>query len=135
MAEASFHEENDRIKDDIIKAKFAHDQIMDMFMITTIVAQADLFSRAAAELNAIVDTLPVDRVDQVRRRIEIYIAQGGIQVGKPNEAITGAAALVNQSTAGKGVAILTGKATYSDLQKVKEEKNAMLDKENAERLK
>ena len=61
-AEVNYKEDNTKVKDDIIKAKFAHDQLMDMLLITTIVCQAEVFTRAANELNAIVSTLPIHRV-------------------------------------------------------------------------
>ena len=70
VAEGLYKVENDVVKDDIIKAKFAHDQLLDMLLVTTIVSQAEIFTRSANELNAIVSTLPIHKVDQVRKRIE-----------------------------------------------------------------
>jgi len=79
VAQDNYKEDNYKVKDDIIKAKLAHDQIMDLLLVSTVVCQAEIFTRAANELNAIVATLPIDKVDQVRRRMEQYIAQGGVQ--------------------------------------------------------
>lgn len=77
-AEICYKEDNYKGKDEIIKAKLAHDQLLDYLLITTIVCQAELFTKAANELNAIVSILPIDKVDQVKRRMENYIAQGGV---------------------------------------------------------
>jgi hypothetical protein len=79
VAQDKYKEDNYKVKSDIIKAKLAHDQIMDLLLLSTIVCQAEIFTRAANELNAIVATLPVDKVDMVRRRMEQYLAQGGVQ--------------------------------------------------------
>ena len=58
--------------------------------------------------------------------MEQYIAQGGVQIGEPQSPPTGS---INTT-----LALLSGKAVLSDLQKNKEEKNAVLDKQNADRL-
>lgn len=127
-AECAYNEDNKRVKEDIIKAKVAHDQMMDMLLITTIVCQADMFTRAANELNAIVGALPIDKVDQVRRRIETYVYQGGVNT-------SGTAVTANLSGASKGLALLTGKAVPADFKNAEAEQNAALDKANADRLK
>ncbi len=129
VADAGYRADNAKVKDDIIKAKFAHDQLMDILLVTTIVCQADMFTRAANELNAIVGILPIDRVDQIRKRIENYVVQGGISVA-------GGAIVTGESgIAAKSIALLTGKATLTELQKNTEAKNAVLDKQNADRAK
>lgn len=79
VAQDKYKTDNYKVKDDIIKSKLAHDQILDLLLVSTIVCQAEMFTRAANELNAIVATLPIDKVDQVRRRMEQYLAQGGVQ--------------------------------------------------------
>jgi len=53
---------NQKTKADIVAAKRQHDELMDQLIITTIVCQAELFTQAAAQLDAIIDTLPEDRV-------------------------------------------------------------------------
>lgn len=123
IAEAGYKEDNYKVKDDIIKAKLAHDQLLDLLLVTTVVCQAEMFTRAANELNALVAALPEDKVDQVRRRMEHHVAQGGVSFDKPNSPPSGAL--------GKSVALLTGKAVLSDLKKDAEQKNERRDQENA----
>ena len=53
---------NDKSKEDIVGARKAHDQLMDMLVITTIVCQHELFKQTASELEDIVNSLPQNKV-------------------------------------------------------------------------
>ena len=53
---------NQKTKADIIEAKRTHDQLMDQLIITTIVCQTELFNQAASQLEAIIATMPEDKV-------------------------------------------------------------------------
>lgn len=53
---------NQKTKKDIVDARKEHDELMDQLIITAIVCQAELFTQAAAQLDAIIDTMPEDRV-------------------------------------------------------------------------
>ena len=64
-AKEVYSECNLRAKKEIEAAKKAHDQLVDMQLITSIVTQADLFSRAAEDLQAVVSTLPQDKVGAI----------------------------------------------------------------------
>ncbi len=104
----TFH--NDKAKTDIIASKRAHDNLMDMLLVTTVVCQAELFAQAASQLEALLATLPEQKVKQVRARIHDYIVQGGI---KP--------VVEEKSKLQKGLALLSGKAVLSDYEKSEEQ--------------
>lgn len=103
-AESKYVEKNKEVKKSIKDSKKAHDQLMDMFLITVVCAQAELFKRAAAHLEAVVNTLPEDKVRQVRQQIESYVGQGGVRPVQPEA----------KGALGKGIDIFTGKAMPGD---------------------
>jgi hypothetical protein len=74
-----FKHHNDKTKSEIIAAKQAHDKLMDTLLITTLVCQAELFSQAAAQLQEVVESLPQDRVEEVRQRIADLVSLGGVK--------------------------------------------------------
>jgi amphiphysin len=101
---------NQKTKADVVEAKRQHDHLMDQLIITTIVCQAELFHQAAAQLEAIIDTIPEDRVREVREKIHEYVKQGGVRPAAPAE----------KSKLMLGLDVFTGKALPSDLNKPKE---------------
>lgn len=102
-AEANYNAQNQKAKRDILAAKELHDELMDSMLITVMVTQAEMFSRAAADLEALLAKLPPSKVNKVRARCIEYLKQGGIQ-----------AEVKEVSTISKGLAIATGKAVPSD---------------------
>lgn len=72
-AELSYKDQNEKLKNKINQAKSMHDTLMDDFLITAIVTQAELFSRAAQKLNDVIDVLPKDRVIKCRAQIETML--------------------------------------------------------------
>ena len=59
-AESSYNDQNTKLKAKINQAKSMHDALMDDFLITSIVTQAELFARAAQKLQQVVSLLPQD---------------------------------------------------------------------------
>ena len=53
---------NNKCKADIIQCKQEHDLLMDQLIITTVVCQAELFTQAASQLEAIIELMPEDLV-------------------------------------------------------------------------
>lgn len=98
---------NQKTKADVVAAKRQHDELMDQLIITTIVCQAELFTQAAAQLDAIIDTLPEDRVREVRRHMHEYVKQGGVRPAPAPE----------KSKLAIGLDLFTGKSVPSDLKK------------------
>lgn len=64
---------------------------------------------AAKRLNEVVDHFPVEKVQQVRTRVENYIKQGGVHF------------IAEKSNLEKGLEIASGKALPSDFKKSEEE--------------
>jgi len=98
---------NQKTKADVVEAKRQHDQLMDQLIITTIVCQAELFANAAAQLESIIDTMPEDRVRDIRAKVHEYVKQGGVRPAPPAE----------KSKLMKGLDVFTGKALPSDYSK------------------
>jgi hypothetical protein len=120
-----FNESNSKTKKDIIDAKLAHDKLLEGLLLTTIVVQAELFAHSAKKLEGIVSQFPQAKVQQVRIRINDYIKQGGVQAPKEEK-----------SSLVKGLNVITGKQTISELkeeekQKEKEAFQHQLEKEKA----
>ncbi len=63
-AEANYNAQNQKTKRDILAAKELHDELMDSMLITVMVTQAEMFSRAAADLEALLAKLPPSKVAQ-----------------------------------------------------------------------
>lgn len=75
------------------------------------VCQAELFSRAARELEEVISSLPQNRVEEARKKVFEVIGNGGIQLA-PTE----------KTKAQKGFEIFTGKSVPSDFKKDGKEK-------------
>ena len=61
-AKSTYEDINATSKREMEAAKKAHDQLVDMQLMTVIITQAELFSRAAEELELLVSKLPQDKV-------------------------------------------------------------------------
>lgn len=77
--EKLYLEKNQKVKTDIINAKRAHDLLVDQLLITTIVTQYELFSKAAEQLHQVLSVLPPEKLSQAKARIDSYINEGGIR--------------------------------------------------------
>lgn len=108
--EEQYNASNAKAKKEIVSAKKAHDEIMDLFLATTAVCQHQMFMQAAAQLEDIIAQLPPNRVEQAKKNINQYISEGGI---KP--------AQEEKSKLQKGIDIATGKAVPSDFKKSDEQ--------------
>mmetsp|Transcript_20377 Transcript_20377/g.18517 ORF Transcript_20377/g.18517 Transcript_20377/m.18517 type:complete len:465 (-) Transcript_20377:28-1422(-) len=102
-------ERNSTSKKDILDVKKAHDKLVDILLITVLTCQAELFTAAADRLNKVVETLPQDKVQQIRKRIQDYVKQGGVTAPKEEK-----------SNLEKGLAIISGKALPSDFKNSEE---------------
>jgi chromosome segregation ATPase len=61
-AKETYEDKNYKTKQELLKAKDQHDRIMDDLLIATVVSQAELFARAAKELEDVLSLLPPERV-------------------------------------------------------------------------
>lgn len=109
--------QNEKAKQDIRNARKEHDDIMDTFLVTTVVCQAELFRQAAEQLEGVLADLPAEKVNRVRMMVHEYISQGGILPAP-------APSLTEKSNLQKGLAIISGKNVPSDFQQAKEEQYA-----------
>jgi len=66
----AYQNQNTKTKTDIIAAKRQHDQLMDTLLVTTVVCQYEMYSRAAKQLEEVMATLPPAKVQQLRQKIE-----------------------------------------------------------------
>jgi hypothetical protein len=98
--EKLYLEKNQKVKTDTINAKRAHDLLVDQLLITTIVTQYELFTRAAEQLQQVLSVLPPEKISQAKARIDSYINEGGI---RPKS-------IQLKSNFSLGLDILTGKA-------------------------
>jgi hypothetical protein len=73
----AYDELNTDAKQHAIDGKRQHDELMDSIIITAAVCQAELFRLAAAELDRVIDTMPVDRVNDIRMRMHELLKAGG----------------------------------------------------------
>jgi len=67
---------NEKVKVDIQAAKADHDEIMDNVLITLLVTQEQLYSTAAKQLDAVISTLPEERVNLVKERFNAFFQSG-----------------------------------------------------------
>eukprot|EP01040_Poterioochromonas_malhamensis_P006424 gene6424-6920_t len=102
-----YHEKNNKTKEEILNAREQHDRVVDDLLVAVVVTQAELFARAAKELESVISLLPQDQVQEVRNKINGVVAQGGAAVPVKKE----------KTGFQKGVAIFTGKAVPSDFKK------------------
>ena len=67
-----------KAKHEILLARLAHDKLIDMLLITFVVCQEELYSRAAAQLRDVIAQFPQDKVARVRDRMSRLVNQGGV---------------------------------------------------------
>ena len=72
-AENAYTDQNEKLKNKINQAKSMHDALMDDFLITSIVTQAEMFARAAQKLQEVVSLLPQDKVIKCKAQIETML--------------------------------------------------------------
>ena len=128
-SEYKYYDANDKAKNEIMLAKLAHDKLMDVLLITIVVCQEELFTRAAHSFRDVIAHFPQQRVDKVRDRISRLIDDGGVQQ-----------TYTNKSTLSKGVAVMTGKKLVSEVsndeetRKILEEERLFRQQEEASRI-
>lgn len=107
IAKEKYEAANIKAKVEMIDSKRSNDVLMDLLMITVVTTQAELFTRAAAQLNAIVGLLPQDKVNQVKNRIDLLVQGGGVAPigGVPTD----------MNNVNKALAIATGKYTKEEI--------------------
>ena len=103
-SEYKYHDSNEKAKNEIMLAKLAHDKLMDVLLITVVVCQEELFTRAAHSFRDIIAHFPQQRVDKVRDRISRLVGDGGVQQ-----------TYSNRSALSRGVAVMTGKKLVSEV--------------------
>lgn len=116
-SEAEYTAQNAKTKADIIAAKYAHDHLIDLLLISTVTSQAELFAMAAKKLQEVVDQFPVDKVKQIKSRVDNYIKQGGVHL------------TVEKSSLEKGLEVASGKAMPSDFKKAEDAEDARKEEE------
>ena len=62
-AETNYNAQNSKTKVDILAAKELHDELMDSMLVTVLVTQAEVFSRAAKDLEGLLAKLPQSKVN------------------------------------------------------------------------
>ena len=68
---------NEQAKQKAVHSKAEHDELMDAVLITTAVCQCELMKMAANELQKVVDTMPQDRVEDIKARVRELLLAGG----------------------------------------------------------
>jgi len=68
---------NEAAKDFCLGSKLKHDELVDSVIISVAVCQAELFRRAADELDKVCDTMPQERVHDLRKRVLELLKAGG----------------------------------------------------------
>jgi hypothetical protein len=116
-SEAEYQTQNAKTKADIVAAKYAHDHLLDLLLISTVTAQAELFAMAAKQLQTVVAKFPTDKVQQIKTRIDNYIKQGGVHL------------TTEKSSIEKGLNIASGKSMPSDFKKAEEAEEARKEAE------
>jgi hypothetical protein len=76
---------NEELKAFCGQTKEKHDVLVDELVINAAVCQLEMYKRAAAELQKVVDILPQDRVAEVTERIDELMAAGGHIIAAPVE--------------------------------------------------
>lgn len=71
-----YEEINEEIKTFCVEVKKKHDQLIDECVINAAVCQLEFYKRSAEELQRVVDTLPPNRVEEVKARIDELMASG-----------------------------------------------------------
>ena len=110
QADSAYNEANEKTKEDIIKAKKAHDFLLETMVVCVITCQAELLKQASLKLDEVVSMLPQDKVNQFKHRMHDFISQGGVKPVK-----------LELTATEKALAIATGKALPSDFKKSDED--------------
>jgi len=111
-SEYKFKQSDVKAKHEILLAKLAHDKLVDMLLITTVVCQQELYKRAAANLDDVISHFPKDKVSKVRDRVQRLVDQGGVHKTKKN--------VGDKSRVKRVVAVATGKMGASEAVNIKE---------------
>eukprot|EP00349_Pseudokeronopsis_sp_Brazil_P006004 CAMPEP_0202968046 /NCGR_PEP_ID=MMETSP1396-20130829/13158_1 /ASSEMBLY_ACC=CAM_ASM_000872 /TAXON_ID= /ORGANISM="Pseudokeronopsis sp., Strain Brazil" /LENGTH=448 /DNA_ID=CAMNT_0049693869 /DNA_START=1 /DNA_END=1347 /DNA_ORIENTATION=+ len=107
VAKEGYEYKNANTKEKILGARATHDSLVNDLLINLVVAQQELYMRAAAELDRVIAKLPQEKVTEVRAKIADTIKKGGNLPEAPKE----------KSALAKGLAIVTGKAVPSDFRR------------------
>ena len=107
VAKEGYEFKNGNTKEKILDARVRHDVLLNDLLVNLVVAQHEMYSRAAAEMERVISRLPEDKVAEARARITDTIKKGGNKPEPPKE----------KSALSKGLAIVTGKAVPSDFKK------------------
>jgi amphiphysin len=107
VAKEGYEFKNCNTKEKILDARVQHDNLMNDLLINLVVAQHELYSRAAAEMERVIAKLPQEKVAEARAKIVDTVKKGGNKPEAPKE----------KGTLAKGLAIVTGKAVPSDFKK------------------
>lgn len=83
----NYEHNNEKCKEDIIAAKLSHDEMIDEMLLTTVVAQAELFSKAAYHLEEIAKSFPADKVAFIREKVTSNIQNGGVHKEEKKKSI------------------------------------------------
>jgi hypothetical protein len=103
-AQRAYVEANAKCKDDIMKAKLARDELIEVASISILVCQAELMRFSAGRLEDIISNISkASHVEQIRTRMRQLISQGGPDK-KP----------VEPSLMNKMFLLATGKKVLSD---------------------
>mmetsp|Transcript_15377 Transcript_15377/g.23165 ORF Transcript_15377/g.23165 Transcript_15377/m.23165 type:complete len:443 (-) Transcript_15377:127-1455(-) len=119
----SYENLNNKCKQEIFAAKKAHDNLVDMQLITVLVTQARLFSMASRQIEGLLATLPQDKVAQVQSHMDQYIKQGGFTVKQQEK-----------NALETGIDVALGKAYFTDLKSPTAEEEAETERKKKEDL-
>ena len=81
---AKYDSLNEFSKNRVLEYKTKHDELMDSLIMSTAVCQAELFRRAADELDKVCDCMPQDRVSDIRMRVRELLQVGGTIIPNDN---------------------------------------------------
>jgi hypothetical protein len=76
-AEQAYIEFNTKTKEDIIRSRVSHDELLDSLLVTSIICQAELHARMSKELEQLLQLCPPQQIIDVRKKIEDLINIGG----------------------------------------------------------
>jgi hypothetical protein len=107
IAKEGYEFKNSNTKEKILNARVQHDNLMNDLLVNLVVAQHELYSRAAAEMERVIAKLPQEKVAEARAKIVDTVKKGGNKPEPPKE----------KGSLAKGLAIMTGKAVSSDSKK------------------
>ena len=97
--------------DTIRRSKLEHDALMDDYIVTLAVCQARLFTAAGERLNALVATLPPEKVAKLQAQIDANIEKGGAMITDQKSAARVALdAVAGKTTVAEAAAVFVGGA-------------------------